>query len=76
MKTTAEMEMKAIKSRDIALVGYDTGTEVLEVVFRAGGVYRYQNVPEYVYQELMSASSHGTYFQHYVKNTFSYVKVR
>ncbi len=71
-----EVEMKSVKSRDIALVGYDTASEILEVVFRAGGVYRFQKVPEYVYQELMSASSHGTYFQHYIKNTFSYEKVR
>lgn len=73
---TEEIEMKPIKSKDIALVGYDTSAETLEVVFRAGGVYRYSNVPEYVYQELMAASSHGTYFQHYIKNTFSYIKVR
>ncbi|OQA57296.1 MAG: hypothetical protein BWY42_00632 [Candidatus Omnitrophica bacterium ADurb.Bin277] len=70
------IEVKPMKSKDIALAGYDQASETLEVVFRAGGVYRFQKVPEYVYQELMSASSHGTYFQHYIKNTYSYVKVR
>lgn len=70
------IEVKSVKSKDIALAGYDQSSETLEVVFRAGGVYRYQNVPEYVYQEFMSASSHGTYFQHYIKNTYSYSKVR
>lgn len=70
-----DMDIKSVKSRDIALVGYDPGTATLEVVFRAGGVYRYQEVPESVYHGLMSAPSHGTYFQKNIRNQFAYVKV-
>lgn len=70
-----EMDIKPVKSRDIALVGYDPATSTLEVVFRGGGVYRYRDVPETVYHGLMSAPSHGTYFQKHIKNHFVYVKV-
>ncbi|HNX68227.1 MAG TPA: KTSC domain-containing protein [Candidatus Omnitrophota bacterium] len=70
-----EMDIKSVKSRDIALVGYDPSTATLEIVFRMGGVYRYHEVPESVYHSLMSAPSHGTYFQKNVKNKFAYVKV-
>ena len=70
-----EMDIKSVKSRDIALVGYDPTTATLEVVFRGGGVYRYHSVPESVYHALMSASSHGTYFQKHIKSQFTYVKV-
>lgn len=70
------LDMKSLGSRDIALVGFDNETGTLEVVFRAGGVYRYREVPETVYQGLMSAPSHGTFFQQKIKNRYSYVKVR
>ncbi|MEI7751058.1 MAG: KTSC domain-containing protein [Candidatus Omnitrophota bacterium] len=70
-----EVEVKPVKSRDLALVGYDAATSILEVVFRAGGVYRYQEVPESVYHGLMAAPSHGTFFQKHVKVQYPYVKV-
>lgn len=71
----AEIDVKPIRSRDIALIGYDHSTATLEVVFRAGGVYRYQDVPENVYHSLMSASSHGTYFQNHIKHKYLFQKV-
>ncbi len=70
-----EMDVKPVRSRDLALVGYDAATSILEVVFRAGGVYRYKEVPESVYHGLMSASSHGTFFQKHVKVQYPFVKV-
>ena len=72
---TAAMDVKPVRSRDLALIGYDATTSILEVVFRAGGVYRYQKVPESVYHGLMSAPSHGTFFQKYVKVQYPFVKV-
>ena len=68
--------MKSLNSRDIALVGFDGETGILEVVFRTGGVYRYREVPETVYHGLMGAPSHGTFFQQKIKNRYSYIKVR
>jgi hypothetical protein len=70
-----EMDVKPVKSRDLALIGYDAATAILEVVFRAGGVYRYREVPESVYHSLMSAPSHGTFFQKNIKTQYPYVKV-
>ncbi len=70
-----EMDVKPVKSRDLALIGYDHATSTLEIVFRAGGVYRYQQVPESVYHALMSAPSHGTHFQKHIKTQYSFEKV-
>ena len=70
-----EMDVKPVRSRDLALIGYDHETATLEVVFRAGGVYRYQEVPESVYHGLMTAPSHGTYFQKHIKVQYPFVKV-
>ena len=70
-----EVDVKPVRSRDLALVGYDNASSVLEVVFRTGGVYRYQGVPESVYHGLMAAPSHGTFFQKHIKVQYSFVKV-
>jgi hypothetical protein len=72
---TTEVDVKPVRSRDLALIGYDAATAIMEVVFRAGGVYRYQGVPEDIYHGLMSAPSHGTFFQKHVKTQYSFVKV-
>ncbi len=72
---TVEVDVKPVRSRDLALIGYDGASSILEVVFRAGGVYRFQEVPEGVYQNLMAAPSHGTFFQKHIKNQYAYVKV-
>lgn len=70
-----EIDIKPVRSRDLALIGHDRETGTLEIVFRAGGVYRYQNVPENVYHALMAAPSHGTFFQKNIKNQYAYLKV-
>ena len=47
------MNRTPVRSSNIASVGYENGT--LEIAFVDGGVYQYFNVPEHVYQGLMSA---------------------
>lgn len=70
------MNHTPVKSRDLAIVGYDKDEQVLEIAFRAGGVYQYEKVDESIYQALMNASSHGTYFNQEIKNKFLSRKVR
>ena len=69
------MERTAVTSKDIAIVGYDSGARTLEIAFRGGGVYHYSNVPADVYQALMAAPSHGTYFNQNIKDKYSCKKV-
>ena len=66
------MERTAVRSKDIAIVGYDTATSTLEIAFKAGGVYRYFDVPSPIYQELLKAESHGTYFNQQIKEKFKF----
>ena len=69
------MNRLPVTSSNLASVGYDATSQTLEVEFNHGGVYQYFNVPEYVYEELMSASSHGTYFSANIRNDYGYVKL-
>jgi len=69
------MERIAIRSRDIAIVGYEPETGTLEIAFRSGGVYHYSGVPEEIYKILMCAHSQGTYFEHVIKHQYPYKKI-
>jgi hypothetical protein len=62
------MEREPVDSTNLASVGYDPQTRVLEVEFRNGGIYQYFDVPLETYEELMTASSHGSYFVHFIKD--------
>jgi len=64
-----------VRSSTLASVGYDKATATLEVAF-LGGIYQYFDVPIDVHVGLMSASSHGTYFDVHVKQAgYRYAKV-
>ena len=56
-------------------VGYDDEARELEVVFKSGGVYRYQDVNKEVYQELPEAESKGRYMRAHVIDMYPYIKV-
>lgn len=64
-----------VSSSNLRSVGYDPQTQTLEIEFNSGGIYQYFNVPSSVHQELMSAGSHGKYFQRNIRTTFPYRKV-
>ena len=64
-----------VSSTSLASVGYDPTKQVLEVEFNTGAVYQYAGVPVEVYEELMAASSHGTYFAHNIKGGYEYRRI-
>lgn len=66
-----------VKSSNLASVGYDQAAKILEVEFNTGGIYQYHNVPENIHSGLMSASSHGSYFDTFVKKAgYRFTKIR
>ena len=58
------------KRSTILSVAYQSG--VLEIRFRSGQLYRYFNVPEAAFQELLQASSKGRYFHRHIRNVYPY----
>lgn len=55
------MERIAVESSHIQLIGYEPAEAILEIEFKGGAVYQYYDVPQYEYDNLMSAESKGTY---------------
>ncbi|HEX2875039.1 MAG TPA: KTSC domain-containing protein [Polyangiaceae bacterium] len=51
-------------------IGYDRATRTLEVEFKNGGVYLYDDVPPELWSELRRAASKGQFFQERVRDQF------
>lgn len=57
-----------VSSSKIASVGHDSEAKTLYVEFKNGHVYRYDAIPQKVYDGLMKAESHGTFFDDEIKD--------
>ena len=70
------MIRQTVSSSNIRSIGYVSKSQTLEIEFHSGGIYQYFNVPESIYNALMSASSHGSYFHHNIRDRYRYEKIR
>lgn len=71
------MQRQLVRSSHLASVGYEVSTATLEIEFLDGSIYQYFHVPATVHRGLMSADSHGTFFDAQVKKAgYSYRKMR
>jgi KTSC domain len=62
------MNRAPVSSSNVSSIGWEPLQDgahegTLEVAFKSGHVYQYENVPESVYQALMGASSIGGYLR-------------
>ena len=64
----------SVRSSAIASIGYCADDELLEIEFRSGAVYRYRDVPERTYRDLLRAESVGIFFNRFVKNGFAFTR--
>jgi len=69
------IEMKKVSSTFIDCIGYDGSRGLLYVKFKDGNIYRYYEVPEDIYNGILSASSNGRYFNKYIKNVYECERV-
>ena len=64
-----------VDSSNLASVGYDPFTNLLEIEFRNGSIYQYFNVPVSVHAGLMTANSHGKYFARYIRGRYRFRRI-
>ena len=69
------MERESVDSSNISSIGYDEEQQLLEIEFLNGAIYQYTDVPLDVYNNLMNASSHGSYLAHNIKGTYQYNQI-
>jgi KTSC domain len=66
------MKHVPVISSSLQSVGYDYASQTLEIAFQNGSVYQYFGVPPAVHEELITASSHGAYFNAFIRDRYRY----
>lgn len=69
------MDRTPVSSSNLASVGYEPTSMVLEIEFVGGRIYQYFDVPDSEFQQLMQAASHGTYFNANIRNRYRYARL-
>ena len=65
-----------VDSSNLASVGYNPWSGVLEIEFHGGRIYQYFGVPLDVYWGLMNATSHGKFFHAHIKGRVQYRRIQ
>ena len=65
------MDRQYVESSMIESIGYDAGTSVLEIEFKGGVVWNYENFPEYLWYEFETAESKGKFFNKNIKEQYT-----
>lgn len=66
------MQTHDVESTVIDALGY---TRVLEIHFESGRIYQYYDVPDDVYEGMMSADSKGRYFNAHIRDKYPYQEI-
>ncbi len=75
MTCLGDMERIPVNSASICSIGFDIESAILEIEFHSGAVYQYTEVPVEEFDSLMSAESHGHYFNVNIRNAYPFVRL-
>lgn len=71
------IQRKFVSSSHLRSVGYDENIRILEVEFTDHSVYQYHGVPKEIHRGLMTAPSHGKYFDLFVKKRgYQFIQIK
>lgn len=70
------MNRQPVRSSNVASVGYDAQSRVLEAEFNTGAIYHYLGVPASEHSALLRASSIGGYLNANIKPRYRCLRVR
>ncbi len=71
----ATPEMIPVESSNVESIGYDQENQIVYVRFLNGNLYIYKEVPEYEFENLLSAPSIGSYLHRNFKNVYPYERI-
>ena len=70
------MERKSVSSSTIRSVGYEPGSQTLEIEFTSGSIYQYSRVSTEIYRKLMAAPMIGSFFKDNIEEEFTARRIR
>ena len=69
------MEHRSLESSYLESTGYDPAVMLLEIKFKNGKTYRYQGVPQEIFEQMCAADSCGKFFGQHIKGKFPGVEL-
>jgi hypothetical protein len=69
------MHRSDVTSSLMKSAGYDDSTRTLEIEFRHGGIYQYEQVPAALYAALLHACSKGSFFHQHIQGIFRFNRI-
>lgn len=69
------MTRQQVNSSNIESIGFDEGSQTLEIEFHTGAIYQYYSVPKSLYEDFIRASSHGSFFHIHIKGRYNDTKI-
>lgn len=70
------MEREYVMSSNLEWIEYLEDEQELHVGFKNGSAYRYEDVPIDVYEGLLNAGSHGSFFYHNIRTSYTYERIQ
>lgn len=70
------MNMVAVSSSSIALIGYEADSLTLRVVFHDGKTYDYHGVPQEISNQFLYSPSKGQFYIKFIKGRFNPIRIR
>lgn len=70
-----KLKKHLVDSSNLEWIAYDKKNSELYIQFHSGGLYKYMNVPENIFNGLLSAGSHGRYFWMKIRDKYDYAKL-
>ena len=61
------VKLTKIESSAINAIGYNPDSQKLYILFHESGVYRYNNVPPTLFEQLQQAQSFGKFYNQYIR---------
>lgn len=62
------LKRESVVSSRIESIGYDKRKEILQIMFKRGGLYEYRPVTPQEHLDLMSAVSPGKFFDEHIRD--------
>ena len=72
----SRIQRQPIESSAMAAVGYSRKLHALEIEFRDGLIYRYEEVPPSLYRELLSAESKARFYNKSIRGKYHCLRVK
>lgn len=69
------MNRTAITANGISQVGYEQGSQILEIEFASGNVFQFFNVPEKMFDQFMSSAHKEFYYERNIYERFPYKRI-